>query len=279
MSVLMSLLLGIIQGITEFLPVSSSGHLSVIQNIFQLPGLEDGHLFFDVLLHVGTLVSICVVYRKDLKAMISGCVDFAKGEHENPADGARLMPNVRLVMMIIISTLPLLIAVPFKGKIETLYYNMAFIGFALLVTGTLLYICERLVVNGRKNAKTMTVKDAVIIGLAQAVSLFPGLSRSGTTITVARANGLDKNFAVRYSLLMSLPAVAGSAIISLFSAIKAGIVWKYVPAYLLGTAVAAVVGIFAINLLSNLVRKGKFKVFSYYCWALGAVVLIISIFI
>ncbi|MBQ8974147.1 MAG: undecaprenyl-diphosphate phosphatase [Oscillospiraceae bacterium] len=278
MSILAAILLAIVQGITEFLPVSSSGHLSILQNIFKLSGTE-GHLFFDVLLHFGTLVSICYVYRSDLKGMIRGCVDFARGDRENPADGQRMMPNVRMVVMIIISTLPLFVALPFKNKIESLYYNTAFIGFALLVTGGILYIAERFIKNGNKNAKTMTIADAVIIGFAQAFALFPGLSRSGTSISVARAFGVEKNFAVRYSLLMSIPAVLGSTILSLLSAFKDGIVWSSVPAYLIGMVIAAAVGIVAINVMSNLMKRGKFKVFSYYCWAVGAVVLIVSIFI
>ncbi|MBQ8930049.1 MAG: undecaprenyl-diphosphate phosphatase [Oscillospiraceae bacterium] len=278
MTILAAILLAIVQGITEFLPVSSSGHLAILQNIFKLSGTE-GHLFFDVLLHFGTLVSICYVYRKDLRDMIQGCVNFARGDRENPADGQRMMPNVRMVVMIIISTLPLFLALPFKSKIESLYYKTGFIGFALLVTGGILYIAERFIVNGRKNARTMTLLDALIIGVAQAFALFPGLSRSGTSISVARAFGLEKNFAVRYSLLMSIPAVLGSTILSLFSAMKSGIVWASVPAYLIGMVIAAAVGILAINVMSNLMKRGKFKVFSYYCWALGATVLIVSIFI
>ena len=123
------------------------------------------------------------------------------------------------------------------------------------------------------------ILDALIVGVAQAFALFPGLSRSGTSISVARAFGLEKNFAVRYSLLMSIPAVLGSTILSLFSAMKSGIVWASVPAYLIGMVIAAAVGILAINVMSNLMKRGKFKVFSYYCWALGATVLIVSIFI
>ena len=109
MTILAAILLAIVQGITEFLPVSSSGHLAILQNIFKLSGTE-GHLFFDVLLHFGTLVSICYVYRKDLRDMIQGCVNFARGDRENPADGQRMMPNVRMVVMIIISTLPLFLS-------------------------------------------------------------------------------------------------------------------------------------------------------------------------
>jgi undecaprenyl-diphosphatase len=278
MSIFTSLLLGIVQGISEFLPISSSGHLSIIQNLFKLNYSEEGHLLFDVLLHVGTLISICVAYRRELREMILDSVHFLKNVRGSSEERAvNFTPSVRTVMMIIIATLPLIIVLPFKGMVESLYYKTGFIGFVLIVTGGLLYVSDRFIKPGKKTVKTMTVKDAILIGLAQAVALIPGLSRSGTTIAVGLTRGLSRNYVVRFSLLLSLPAVIGSTIISLISAFKAGIDWSLAPVYLVGMAVAAVVGYFSIRLLTVLMKKGKFGKFAYYCWGVGLLTIILSI--
>lgn len=278
MSIFMAMLLGIVQGITEFLPVSSSGHLSILQNLLKIGEDAGGHLFFDVLLHLGTLGAICVVYRKDLRAIITDTVGMLRGGQGDDFSGeGPVRPSVRLLIMIIVGTLPLFLALPFKNKLELLYYKTWFIGCVLVVTGALLYVTDRYVVSGRKNEKTMTVKDALIIGFAQMIALIPGLSRSGTTISVGQARGLDRDFSVRFSLLLSLPAVIGSTIITLLSALKAGIVWASVPAYLVGLVFAGVVGYFAIGFLRRMMAKGKFGRFAYYCVGLGILVIILSL--
>ena len=277
MSFFTAILLGIVQGVAEFLPISSSGHLSILQNLLKLSYSEEGHLFFDVLLHVGTLISICVYYRKDLKKIIEECVSFAKGETNELVTGGRVTGGVRMVFLVIIATLPLFVVLPFNDKIESLYYKTGFIGFALIITGTLLFVCDRFIVAGKKNEKTMTVVDALIIGIAQAFALIPGLSRSGSTITVGMSRGLNRDFAVRFSLLMSLPAILGSTILSVFKALRTGITWGLVPKYLLGAVIAGVVGYFCIKLIHRLIRSGKFGKFSYYCWAVGFITIILSL--
>ena len=277
MSIFTAILLGIVQGIAEFLPISSSGHLSILQNLLKLSYSEEGHLLFDVLLHVGTLVAIFVYYRKDIKKIIEECGSFARGETNELVTGGRVTGGVRMVFLIIIATLPLFVAVPFNGKIEQLYYKTGFIGFALIMTGTLLFVGDRFIAAGKKNEKTMTVADALIIGVAQAIALIPGISRSGSTITVGMARGLNRDFAVRFSLLMSIPAIIGSTILSIFKALRAGITWGLVPKYLLGAVIAAVIGYFAIKLIHKLMRSGKFGKFSYYCWALGFITIILSL--
>lgn len=279
MSFFTAILLGIVQGVAEFLPISSSGHLSILQNLLKLSYSEEGHLFFDVLLHVGTLISVCLYYRRDLKKMVTEGVTFLKGENNDHVTGGRLTGAVRLILMVVVATIPLLIALPFNDKIEVLYYKTGFIGFALIVTGTLLFVGDRLVYHGRKNEKTMTILDALIIGIAQLFALFPGLSRSGTTITVGLARGLNRDFAVRFSLLMSLPAIVGSLIISILKTIQTGITWALIPKYLIGAIIAAAVGYFAIALIHRLMRSGKFGKFCYYCWAIGIITIVLSLFI
>lgn len=269
--------LGLVQGIAEFLPISSSGHLSLLQNFMNLTDVEHDHIFFDVLLHFGTLIAVCIVYRKDIIAMIRefflgiGSVVSRKGDRLAPPPPAR-----RMVFMIIIATLPLFIVLPIQDAVESLYNNTIFISCALIVTGFLLYFSDRMA-RGRKTAKNATVVDAVIVGCAQALATVPGLSRSGTTISVGMARGFDRNFAVRFSFLMSLPAVLGANILSLIDAIQEGFNTELLPMYLVGVLVATVSGYFAIRLVKLLADKGKFGKFAYYCWIVGAISLIYSI--
>jgi undecaprenyl-diphosphatase len=273
----MSLFLGIVQGVAEFLPISSSGHLSILQNLLRIGNEEQSHLLFDALLHFGTMISICIVYRQELRDMIRDRRRFLKGGKADTAEEAeRFSPSVRTVFLIVVALLPLLIFVPFISSIELLFYRTMFIGFALIITGFILFVSDR-TSPGRKNERTVTIRDALMIGAAQALALIPGLSRSGTTISVGIARGLDREFAVRFSLLLSLPAVFGASIISLVSAVKTGIDWSLVPVYLVGLVVAAVTGYFAIRVLNKMSAKGKFGKFAYYCWAVGGLTIFLSI--
>lgn len=275
MKIWFAALMGLVQGLTEFLPVSSSGHLSVFQNIFGMENVEEGHLFFDVLLHLATLVSVCIIYWQDIKDMIREFFGFFRDlRHPKPAEDDP-KPARRMVFMIIIALLPLLIALPFQGLIEKLYYNTLFIGFAFLITGVILYISDRFK-TGRKTASNMTVKDALIVGACQAVATIPGISRSGSTISAGMATGLNRTYAVKFSFLLSLPAILGANILQLFKAFGSGIDFSLMPAYLIGMVVAGITGFFSIKLVNMLSKKGKFGKFCYYCFAAGIVTIILS---
>lgn len=275
MSIINAIILGIVQGVAEFLPISSSGHLAILSNLFGMSTAEDGHLFFDVLLHLGTLVSICIVYWDDIVKMFFEVISFV---NLGPLAGQRKphYPAARLFVMLIFATLPLFLIMPVKDLFDTLYYRSAFIGAALLLTGCVLYTADKML-PGKKTEKNMTILDAVIIGLCQAVATIPGLSRSGTTITAGISTGLKRDFAVKFSFLLSLPAVLGANILSIADAVKEGIEWQYVPAYLIGTAVSMVVGIASISLLKHISEKGKFGGFAYYCWLVGALTIILTV--
>jgi undecaprenyl-diphosphatase len=268
-----AILLGLVQGLTEFLPVSSSGHLSVLQNKFGVSA--EGHLFFDTLLHLATLVAICIVYRRDLIDMIREVFSFIRDVRHPRPDDEEQHPARRLAFMIVIATLPLFIALPLNNLVESLYYNTLFIGVAFLITGGILLLSDRLR-RGRKNENTMTIKDAALIGLSQIVATLPGISRSGTTITAGMAVGLNRSFAVKFAFLMSIPAVIGANILSLVDALKEGFETADLPQYLVGMVVAGVTGYFAIKLVKMLSDKGKFGKFSYYCFAAGFVTIILS---
>lgn len=268
----MSILMGIIQGVAEFLPISSSGHLALFQTFFGMENVEESHMFFTVLLHFGTLISVCLVYWKDIVEMIRefflGVGSLAKGKGiGNPPPPAR-----RMVMLIIVATLPLFVMVFFKDALEVLFANSILVSCALIVTGFILFFSDRLA-RGRKNARSATVVDALLVGCAQAVAIIPGISRSGATISAGMMRGFDRNFAVRFSFLLSLPAIVGANILELKDAVTAAdfstAVVPLLPVYLVGVLAAAVVGYFAIRLVKSLADKGKFGKFAYYCWGVG----------
>lgn len=276
MTIWNAIILGLVQGIAEFLPISSSGHLSVLQNLFHMSTAEDGHMFFDVLLHLGTLISICIVYWHDIVAMFRETICFFGDMKKPAAERKQQLPAARMVLMIIIATLPLFVILPINDYVEQLYYHTFFIGIAFALTGCLLFVSDRMPV-GKRTEKNMRIKDALIIGVCQAIATIPGLSRSGTTITAGMATGLNRDFAVKFSFMMSLPAVLGANILSLAKAAKAGIDVSLLPAYLIGMVVAMISGIFAIGLVKRITSKGRFGNFAYYCWGVGALTIILSL--
>lgn len=274
MSWLMAIFLGFVQGLTEFIPVSSSGHLALFQ-AWGLENIEERHLFFDVLLHMGTLVAVCLVYKKDIKDMISAVMSLFRGGRDKdgyPIEGSKL----RLVFLLVLGTLPLALILPFQGMIEGLGNRMWFVGLMLLITGGFLFFSDKLV-QGRKGERQMTVKNALLIGLLQCIGTLPGISRSGITITGGLMGGLNRSFAVRYSFLLSLPAIFGANIITLFRSFS-DVDWSLLPRYLVGVLVAGVTGYFAIHLVKILVESGRFGKFAYYCWGLGILAIIFSFF-
>lgn len=273
MSLIIAAILGFIQGLAEFLPISSSGHLAVFQHLF---GMEEVDTLFDVLLHLATLVSICIVFRHDIVDMIREVIGFFKDVGHPKPDEGEPKPARRLVLMIIIATLPLVIVFPIKDYIDSLSNSTYFIGVAFLITGGMLYLSDRMSV-GKKTEKNMSVGDAVKIGLVQAIATLPGISRSGSTITAGMAVGLNRSFAVKFSFLMSLPAVIGATLLELIDAINEGVDTSLLPAYLLGMAVAGVTGYFSIKLVKLLAQEGKFGKFCYYCFAAGIVTIVLTI--
>lgn len=274
MSIWNAIILGLVQGITEFLPISSSGHLSILNNLFDLTSTDEGHMLFDVLLHLGTLASICVVYWQDIVQMFNEVLGFV---NVGPLAGQRQRhyPGARMFIMIVMATLPLVLILPVHKMIETLYYHNIFIGIALVLTGCMLYVSDKMK-RGTKTETNMTISDALIIGLCQCVATIPGLSRSGTTITAGIATGLDRKFAVKFSFLLSIPAVLGANIISLVDAFKEDVDIANVPAYLIGMVVAMVAGIASISLLRRIAEKGRFGGFAYYCWVMGVLSMILT---
>lgn len=279
MTYLSAALMGILQGVAEFLPISSSGHLALFQYYFGMEDFESTQLFFSVMLHFGTLVSVFVYYWNDILEMIQ---EFFLGLASlfSRSDG-RKQGNVpearRLVRLIIVATLPLFLVLPVKDFIEEVTGSVMFVSIALIATGFLLFFSDRMA-RGRKTAKSATIADALIVGFAQGIGTLPGISRSGITISTGMLRGYDRSFAVRFSFLMSLPAVVGATILELKDAIEVGLDPAILPYCVVGMVISGVVGYFAIRLVNLLANKGKFGAFSYYCWTVGIVSLIAGFF-
>ena len=271
----MAIVLGVVQGVAEFLPISSSGHLSLLQYFFSM---EEPDTLYNILLHFATLIAVCVVYWRDIVEMIleffRAIGDLASGKRTqgNPPEARRM------ILLLILGTLPLFLVLPFDDFVEGLGANPVFVSVMLIVTGCILFLSDRYG-GGRKNGRTATVKDVLLVGLAQVAATIPGLSRSGATISAGMALGFDRNFAVRYSFLMSLPAVFGATLLKVVKVVKDGAFdTELLPMYLTGMAVAGVVGFFSISLVKLLASKGKFGSFAYYCWIVGVIALIASFF-
>lgn len=274
MTYLTAFLLGLVQGVAEFLPISSSGHLAIAQNLLGLESAGSVPEFFDVLLHLGTLIAVFAAYWKDICEMVveffRGIGDLAHRSTPSPVPPAR-----RLILLIIVGTLPLFAVLPVRKAVQGLGDNMVFVGAALIVTGFLLFLCDR-VRKGRKTERSATWLDALLVGVGQAVATLPGVSRSGMTITAGCFVGYERRFAVRFSFLLSIPAVLGANILSIGDAVKAGINGAELPMYLVGVVTAAVVGYLCIRLLKFVADKGRFGAFAYYCWAVGILTLVLQ---
>ncbi|MDF2838712.1 MAG: UDP-diphosphatase [Evtepia sp.] len=277
MNYITSVILGLVQGVAEFLPISSSGHLSLMQNLMGMASVAKTDIFFEVLLHFGTLIAVFIVYFRDIVDMVkdffSVLTNLFSGQRQ---EQIRPTANSRMVLMLIVATLPLILILPIKDSVESLYGNTVFVGCALLVTGFFLFFSDR-IQRGKKTSRTATMLDAAIVGLGQAIAVVPGLSRSGTTISLGMMRGFDRKFAVRFSFLLSIPAVLGANILEVGDAVRAGIDLKLIPIYLVGMLVSAIFGFFAIKLVNLLAQKGKFGKFAYYCWTIGLIAIVWSL--
>lgn len=257
-----AIIVGIVQGLTEFLPVSSSGHIVIAQEILGLHYEEDQNLLFAIILHFATALSTIVVFRKDILDIIKGLLKFKWNE------------EFRFSLKIVLSMIPAVIVGLFlKDTLEELFSNLRLVGFMLLITATLLFIADK----AKNTGKDISFKDSIIIGLAQSVAaLLPGISRSGTTISTSIILGDDKAKAARFSFLMVLPLIIGAALKEYLDATKAGsneIDFDILP-LAFGFLAAFISGLFACKWMIEFVKKAKLKYFSIYCSIVGIFVIL-----
>lgn len=271
MTIFKAVVLGIIQGLTEFLPVSSSGHLVLFSHLL---GVQEPSLTFEVVVHVGTLLAVLVAFRAEVVLLVSAFFKFVR----NPKAAKHLVQtdySCRLLWGIVLGTLPaVIVALVFKGFIEQLFASSLFVGVMLLVTGTLLYITEKQE-SRRKDLKQLSTFDSLVIGGGQAMAILPGLSRSGTTIAVGLLRGLDRGSAARFSFLLTIPAILGALVLSLGDLVGSTATLG-VGALAAGLLASAVTGYLAIRFFLDLLRRGKLVWFSYYTWVIGGLVILLQ---
>lgn len=253
---LQAALLGLVQGLTEFLPVSSSGHLVIFQKILNIQG---DVLSFDVFVHLGTLIAVSVIFRKDIIEMLK-------------------KPFGKLPMLLVVGTIPaVIIGILFKDIIESVFASGVTLGFEFIATGFALLYAEHLSrrPNGPAGKKLpeMTVADAAVVGTAQAIAILPAISRSGLTLAGALARKLDREFALKYSFLLSIPAILGSALLDVVKIAKGG---PCAPAIsiAIGTLFAAVSGYFAIRFMLKIFAKKSLTPFAVYVFVIGGLVIV-----
>jgi undecaprenyl-diphosphatase len=262
MNIFESVLLGIIQGITEFLPVSSSGHLEIFKSILNFEP-ENG-LIFNLILHLGTIFSILFVFRKDIFEMVLTSVKPSGVEEK------------RFILFLIVSALPIGVLELFFGEqVEKLFEsNLRLVGICLIVTSILLFVSNKL---GKANNKVVNLPVAISMGLAQLFAVLPGLSRSGATISTALLLGIRKDLATKFSFLMLIIPVVGASFIWILDIIKNKETIKNLDILLAGFVASFVVGIFAAKLMISIVKKSKLNIFACYCLLMGILTLGYSI--
>ncbi len=276
MTVVQAVLLGIVQGLTEFLPISSSGHLVLVQHLFGLHGAE---LSFDVSVHVGTLAAVILYFRKDILGILGGATRALQVTLARRAISADDHAQVRLAGLIVLGSIPTAaIGLGLHGIADRLFASPLLTGFMLLLTGGLLLATRtsRCAVGTEgRTLQQLTRTDALVMGLVQGLAIMPGISRSGSTIAVGILTGIRHETAARFSFLLSIPAVAGAALLVLKDALHAGDV--HLPTCLLGGLTAFVVGYAALAILVFLVQKGRLYLFAPYCWIIGGLAIAASL--
>jgi len=244
-SLIQAIILGIIQGITEWFPVSSSGHLALVQNLFNL----QVPVIFDILLHLGTALVILIKFRKDILNII-------------------LLKERKLLLYLIIGLIATaLVGFTFRDLFKSFFYNLTIIGIAFIITGIILTLTKNKPTN-----KKLNYKSSFIIGLVQGFALIPGISRSGSTIGIGLLKNINKDQLIKYSFILSLPAVIGAAI---FELKDINLITNTTP-LIVGTIVSLIVGYISLTYLIKIIKKGNFHNFSYYCFIIGIITLIIS---
>ena len=276
MDPLEAIILGIIQGLTEFLPISSSGHLVLFQQLF---GLKEAELFFDVCVHLGTLAAVIVVFYREIQNIIAALLRLVSsaGEKETILRQIDSDPELKMALLIIIGSIPTaVLGLMFKSIADQLFSSSFFTGLALMVTGLLLWLTRRAKLDNKgAGIESFSRTKAFIIGIVQGLAIIPGISRSGSTISIGLLLGIDREVAARYSFLLSIPAIVGAAALSLKDGLS-----QTDPAIrlsLLGAAVAALIGYAALKVLLRMVKKGRLYVFAPYCWLVGIIAILLSL--
>ncbi len=277
MTILSAIFQAIVQGLTEFIPISRSGHLALIQHFAGGVNSENA-VFLSAIIRLGALVAIIIAFRKLIYRLIVELFCMIKEIFAKRFQWKQQNEYRRMIIMLFVSYIPLLILLPFKGFYDILVPkgSLAFLGLCFIVTSIFLYLSD-FCIKREKTASKMTYKNAITIGIAQGISAFPGLSHFGLNVTTSLFNGLSKKFAVQYSFILCIPTILCSSILDMKEAIAGELDIAIFPV-LIAFVISTLSGLFAIKLVAGMVQSSKLKIFAYYTLTLGAVVLGISIY-
>lgn len=266
-----ALILGIVQGLTEWLPISSSGHLALVQLAMNL----EVPIFFDIVLHFGTLAAVIGIYRRELLGILKSIKPIGKKNRDST--GVNLMSikrGRRYLLLIILGMIPTaLIGVGFRSIFEESFYSMWSIGLGFILTGAMIFVTKFI----DKGTNSIRNIDAVLIGIGQGLSIFSSISRSGATISIGMFRHIERSELITFSFLLSIPAIVGAGLYDLVFADSVSQVEIYqipLESYIIGTFTAAIVGYVSIKFLINIINKGEFYLFSFYCFLLGSLILV-----
>jgi undecaprenyl-diphosphatase len=275
LSIWEGVILGIVQGLTELLPVSSSAHLVIVQSFIK--GFHQPGVLFDVILHLGTLLAVVFFFRKDILDIMKALIPVRRLPPSWCHNDSTVMAARRkMAFLIVIGTLPAgITGVLFKDEIHRLFESIEVAAAMLLITGMLLFISDQ-IKDADRQERDMNITDSIVIGMAQAVALIPGISRSGSTMVFGIFRKLDRETAARFSFLLSLPAITGAAVLE--SRYVTSVPSSDLPAYGIGFLMAAITGFLSLNFLFLILKKKKLKIFAYYCWFVGCMTLILKTF-
>lgn len=263
------ILLAVIQGISEVLPISSSGHLQIVQEML---GMDTSSLTVSIFLHLGSLVAMIVFYRKLVFSIIGNSIKYVFKSNERNDTNKNYL---KLLFMIVIACIPAgLIGLLFKNKIESIFANTIFIGINLIITGCLLFLQKY--IKGKKTLDRMNWLDAIIIGLFQTIGILPGISRSGITTIGGKVSKLQDEDAINFAFLLFIPVTLGTGLLEVVDIIKGDLVLSSndILLYIVGIIISGLVTYIALSLLLKIIKKGKLHYFAYYCFVVGLAVII-----
>ena len=265
-----SIIQGVIQGLTEFLPVSSSGHLALYQYFTSTNG--GGDTLLSIMLHLGTLVAVFFAFRKRIGALIVEFFSAVKDIFTGKFSFKTMNNNRRMLVMLIVACVPLLAVLLIKDKVESVSGYPIGMALCFLMTAALLFFAHKRS-KREDGSDTVKLKNGITVGIAQALATLPGVSRSGATTSAGLFTGLDKQTAIEFSFILGIPAILGAAVLEIKDTVEAGATDVNVMALVVGMIVAAVVGYLAIKGLEYILKKNKFSIFAIYTFVLGVLVL------
>ena len=261
MNLLQAILLGAVQGISVFLPISASGHLAIVNKLL---GVTKPDAWFSVFLQLGALIAALLYYRKDLALLM-------RSQKSDTYKDSR-----RTLWFLVIAALPLALYPFLRYLLVGLYTNFVIIALAFAANGLVLFFANRFEA-GEKDVRAMTLPDALIIGAGQLLAVIPGFSRTGMALSAGQYRNLDRDFALRLSMLLAIPALSVALLLSLFGAIGNPIIWRNLPIDLAAMVAAGLFGYGAIRLLHSLCKRDGFESFAYYCWGASALTLFLAL--